>query len=306
MSEPSALAELAGTIQTEREILTTGLAELTELFYGPNGYRYSVYLQTSDQEAEVSWTFFNSPQKTYDPPVTGARWNGYLDGRNDWIVLWWQRGYQEEAIAAQESVKAARESSTGLSSMTSEDLDALIELPGVLDQSVQALRSAREYFDEAKRSMNERKQRVINSDWQDDGAQAYRDSIDIQIQRVEWCSADADTLDQANVTLASAAVDVYDALAQIYIDELKEAGEMIKSVMSAPKDLANWTFYAKALADLMVGAVSRHAEDFQSKVRELGDMVDTERIVAKARNIARWEDWPSPTGEALTGEQAAS
>lgn len=300
MSESSALAQLAETIGKERELLTTGIAELTELFHGENGYFYHVYMRPSDDSGDISWTFRNSPTKTYPQPVEGGRWPYYLEGRNDWIVLYWERGYQEEAVAAQKEARRARDSATGLASMTSDDLDALIELPDILDRNVQALRRARQSFADAVLSMNERKQEVINSDWQDDGALAYRGSIDIQVERFDRCRDDVDTLDEANVALALAAVDVYEALAQIYIDEMKEAGEMIKTIIGV-KSLTDWQTYAKGLADLMVGAVTRHAEDFKETVRKLGDMVDAERIVAKAEEIGSGAEWPSPTGEALTG-----
>lgn len=301
MTETSALAQLAEEIKENRELLTTGLAEVTELVYGENGYQYSVYMVTDDGKGEIQWLFKNRPERTYPQPVTGGRWPFYLEVRDDWIVTWWHRSYQEEAIAAQQGIEEAKESSTGLASMTSEDLDALIELPMVLDKNTTALREARGYFGEGERAILNRRQAVINSGWKDDGAEAYKDSIATQQEMLGLCKEDVDTLDEANVKLATAAIDVYDAIAQIYIDDMKEAGDMISTLISLPKSVTSWETWANALKDLMIGAVTRHAEDFQKKVRELGTMVDDERILSKANQINRADDWPYPTGEALSG-----
>ncbi len=299
MTETSALAKLGDEIADKREYLRHGLAQTQDLFHSENGYGYAVAFEAPDG-ASFDWVFLNTPDRTYEKPQVGTVWPEPLFGRADWVVRHSQQFVQPEALAARELLEQAKDKADGLESLTSEDLDALMQLPKVLDQGVTNLRAARGSIRVASLDLLTRRQELLSSDWHDEASETYVESVRLQSERLDSCYRDLDTLDEATVRLAHAAMDVYKALATIYIDDMKECRDFLDKLVLAPSTVLDWKTYAGALVDELYKATTIHAENFVAAIESLGEQVTDERLIAKAQEIGEWQEWPAPSAEKLS------
>ncbi|WP_296139703.1 hypothetical protein [uncultured Tessaracoccus sp.] len=299
MTETSALATLADNVADKREYLRHGLAQTQDLFHSDNGYGYAVAFEAPDG-ASCDWVFLNTPDHTYAKPQVGTVWPEPLFGRADWVVRHSQQFVQPEALAARELLEQAKDKADGLESLTSEDLDALMQLPKVLDQGVTNLRAARQSFRDAGVELASREQELLSSNWSDEASRTYSDSLRLQARRIEWCHGDIDALDEATVRLAQAAIDVYEALATIYINDMKKSRDILDKLVLAPSTVLDWKTYAGALVDELDKATTIHAENFLAALERLGEQVTDERLIAKAQEIGEWPEWPAPSAEKLS------
>lgn len=291
--DPSALDEVASTIEHYRDKLETHFTKLEEKFKGELALMYDVTMHREDNPAHrISQQFFNRPGKSYHLPV-GTRFEYNYLFSSTWVIDRSVLTFQPAAIAAQEALQEARDNGSWLDAMTTADLDALQTIPALLADNMRALNTSRQFFQDGQNSIEVLQQSCLNSEWTGPGKDAYFQSLGIQLGRFGTCVDNIKAVEDGNMAVAKATIDLCSAIAEIYKNNVDNWVTIAKDVLDAFSDPRDWITPAKKLADEIGKVVKSHANDFQQKLDELGELADAELLLNRASGL-RMTEWPQP------------